>query len=373
MVLPVASALRSQGHEVIAMALTAAWGPMHRAGFQTIGFRDYIQLDPAACELGRRMAKGLGEHPDVHPGETAAYLGLSYRDLVRQYGDDGASEVFADRGRQAFLPMTVMREALRDIQPDLLLATSSPRGERASVLAAKEMNLRSAVMVDLLPQSEMEWLGVAGYGSRVCVLSEGVRQRLLGVGRQEDVVVVTGNPAFDGLFSVDKQAHRAKWREKFGFKDGDRVILFASQPDPERRLGSEVGTELSLRGRELGFHVVVRPHPNEDFDGSLLPEGTPVSGRDDELVEALCGCDGCVVISSTVGLQATILGVPMVVYDTPVNANPAPYSRMGIGTTVLTVDEVFGALKNGVAGAEFESGPATERVVSVVESLLGGE
>lgn len=372
MVIPVALQLQDLGYEVIVLALTTAWGPASRAGLETIGFRDFVQGEVSVLDLGRELAGTIEAHADVHPDETSAYLGLSYKCLEAEFGVGGAREAYEQRGRQAFLPVEILRRVFDDVKPDLILATNSPRAERAAVLVAKERHIPAVVVVDLMPQSEVEWLRDPGYGNAVCVLSEGVKQRLVDAGRPESEVVVTGNAAFDELFLMDEKAERADWRRKFGFGEGDRVLLFASQPDRHQYLGTTVGTQLVETGKDRGWHVVVRPHPNEQFDPGGLPCGTPVSDRDDSLWGALAGCDACVVVSSSVGLQAAILGKPMVTLDIPVFADPAPYAAMGIGRVAQTVEGVFDVLDSELAYGSFESGPATMRVVRVVESLFEG-
>ncbi|MFM9872937.1 MAG: hypothetical protein ACKVQS_05670 [Fimbriimonadaceae bacterium] len=371
MIIPVAQKLIAHGHEVVVLALTTAWGPAHRAGLTTVGFRDYLSdSDERALEHGRRLIEGTTCHADVHPDETVAYLGLSYSDLEDRMGVDRAASEFALKGRQSLLPIGPLKRVFDTVKPNMLLTTNSPRGERASVLVAQELGAPSVVLNDLMPQSEMEWLSEVGYGDKVCVLSKGVKQRLVEAGRFEDEVVVTGNPAFDDLFDIDRKDLRSSWREKFGFGDEDRVVLFASQPDSDSALGSRVAAAVVCAGRESGWKTVFRPHPNEDFDANLLPESTPISGRDDDLFAALCGSDACVVISSSVGVQAAILGLPLVVLDIPVHADPAPYFMMGIGTTVQTAEAVFEALNSGIGVSAFESGKATVRIVTLIEELL---
>ncbi|MBA4291733.1 hypothetical protein C0431_02060 [bacterium] len=372
MVIPVALRLQELGYEVVVLALTTAWGPVSRAGLQTIGFRDFLAGDESVLKLGRELAGTVEAHADVHPEETQAYLGLSYKCLEARLGVEGAREAYEQRGRQAFLPLEVLSRVFDEVQPDLILATNSPRAERAAVLVAKERHIPAVVVVDLMPQSEVEWLRDAGYGKAVCVLSEGVKQRLVDAGRPETEVVVTGNAAFDELFLMDEQTERAVWRKKFGFSEDERVLLFASQPDRYQYLGTTVGTQLVEVGKAHGWTVVVRPHPNEQFDPGGLPCGTPISDREDSLWGALAGCDACVVVSSSVGLQAAILGKPMVTLDVPVFADPAPYAAMGIGRVAETVEGVFEVLESQLAFGSFESGPATMRVVRVVESLLEG-
>lgn len=373
MVLPVASVLNRSGHDVSIVALTTAHGPAERAGFHPLGFRDFLRAsDVLAHEWGPRLSGGTSPNPDVHPDETSAYLGLNYAELIATRGAEGAARDYAERGRQAFFPIQTVGRIIDEIQPDLVVATSSPRAERAAVTAAAARGIPALVLCDFMPQSELEWLAVPGYGNRLCVMSQGVKQRIVEAGRHDDEIAVTGNPAFDAVFELDAESLRRDWRNRHGFGPDCRVALFASQPDREENLGARAAVRLAEAGRSKGWLVVYRPHPNEQFDHSILPNWIPVSGGGESIWESLCGCDGCLVISSTVGIQALLVGRPMAVYDIPVNADPAPYPAMGLGGYGTTPEAVFDALdaQNRPDGCGMPRRPAAPAVAAEVERLL---
>lgn len=373
MVIPVVQELQSRGHNISLLALTTAHGPAARAGLNPLGFRDVLRSsDCLAQEWGHRLAAGNASHPDVHPKETPAYLGLNYAELIESNGEEGARRLFAEHGRQAFLPLASLRRVFEATKPDLVVATSSPRSERASILIAGEMGIPSLVLCDFMPQSELEWLKSPAYGTRLCVMSQGVKARLVESGRLPGQVAVTGNPAFDSAFDLDAPTLGTAWRRRHGYSESDRVALFASQPDREPNRGARAAAELSVAAAKAGWKLAVRPHPNEEFDNSLMPPDTAISGPSESVWEALCGCDGCIVISSTVGIQALLLGKPMSVYDTPVNADPAPYPAMGLGGVGRLPAEVFESLGGQSPGQDFgmPRARATQTVADEAEGLL---
>lgn len=376
MLIPVLLELQRLGHDVVVLALTAAWGPVERAGLKSIGFRDFLEGNECAIRHGQRLAKGTPAHPEVHPEETVAYMGLSYLELEERLGVEEATSAFSKRGRQAFLPIGVLEKVFDSVMPDLVMTTSSPRAERAAVLVARERGIPALVIADLMPQMEMEWMSGPDYGDTVCVINEGVRRKLIRAGRDAACVVATGNPVMDEHFDIDSSGLRGSWRSKHGFVDSDKVAIYCSQPDPDRYLGSRVAAELVEQGAQAGWKVAVRPHPNEDFDASLLPEGTIVSGQDETPWDCLCGADGCIVISSTMGIQAVLVGCPLVAYTVPVNMNPSPYPEFEIGRIAGTGEEVFNHLneiygKGALMAKGLPEGRARDRVVAEVIKLLG--
>ena len=136
-------------------------------------------------------------------------------------------------------------------------AVPRPRAERAAIEAAGELSIPSVCLVDLFAVDEKRWIGRPGYADRVCVLNEGVRQMLLAEGRTPDEVVVTGNPAFDGLFDP---AHRQAAMEVRGRLNARhrKVALYAPSPDDlvgaglaaADGIGADVGVFNALGGAE---------------------------------------------------------------------------------------------------------------------------
>src|SRR4051812_13827461 len=199
MVLPVARALQASGRaRVQVLGLTTAAAVVREAGLPLLQVKDFVDAgDARALQHGERLAAAMG--PVADPDETRAYLGLSYAELESQHGIEGAEQRYAQDGRQAFLPVRLLERILRRVRPDLVVATNSPRGERAAVLAARKLGLPSVCIVDLFAIDEVRWIGQPGYADRICVLNAHVRDFLVRAGRQPDEVVVTGNPAFDAL------------------------------------------------------------------------------------------------------------------------------------------------------------------------------
>jgi len=124
--------------ETHVLGLTTAASVLREAGVPFLGFKDVLRADDhVAIEHGRRLA---AETPgQVDPEESLAYLGLSYADLVAQRGEQGARTAYAEKGRMAFLPITALERVFDRVQPDLVVSTNSPRGERASMVLARDV------------------------------------------------------------------------------------------------------------------------------------------------------------------------------------------------------------------------------------------
>ena len=375
--LPVLERLQARpGWRVSLLALTTAAATAAAKGFPALGLRDLPVQDDRSRAHGARLAAGLAPNPHVPVEESVAYLGCSYRDLEDALGVDEAARRYAAQGRAAFLPVPTMTAALRHLAPDVVLSTSAPRAERAALAAAGALGIPSVCVVDLFALSEESWVGQPGFATRVCVPMAVVRDRLVGLGRRPDEVVVTGNPVFDRLGEPTLRAKAATLRSAKGW-DGRQVVLWASQPETEdpalpRRVEAALQAAVARDPRRL---LLIRPHPNDQY--ALPPEGPQVahSTRADDLATTLAAADVVATMTSTVGLEAALLGRPVLTFDGSANTPYAPYSRMGISRGAATLDALGPAMDDVLAGHGAtpdlpRPGGATDAVCRVIDGLI---
>ena len=382
MLLPLARLLREAGlAEPVFLGLTTARAEVEAAGFPCLGFTDFIdEGDAAALEHGRALASQLGSHA-ISFEESAAYLGLSYADLVREHGAERATALHATHGRQAFLPVGTLERILSRVRPDLLVATSAPRAERASFVAARRLGMPSVCLVDLFAAYEIAWLREPGFADRICVLNGRVRDRIVDAGRRADEVIVTGNPAFDGLLDPAVRERGAALRKSRGWDDR-RVWLWASQVEPESHpcRPGRGDTLLPMRiAREMqritqarpDMELVIRPHPSEGEYRIELGPRQSLSPRGESLHELLHACDGVVVLTSTVGLEASIAGCTVVQATGSRYTPDAPYLDYGIADAAVPLEGLEAAIDAAPARRPAaDLAPATPRVLEALSPWL---
>jgi UDP-N-acetylglucosamine 2-epimerase len=256
--------------------------------------------------------------------ETIAYLGINYLDLITQLGEEGAAEHYQAYGRYGFRPLNFMRRLIEVLQPDVVVATNSPRSERAVLDVAGELGIPTIGMVDLFGQEGDTYVSHAQRPDWTCVISEGVRRRLVSRGFLAERVVVTGNPAFDGLFT----AASAKAAERFILERGWGglvPILWAGHLEsPDSSAPSLAGPMFALAvERQLRTYVqgqkkcalIVRYHPSQWHLFPQLSAQARVhfSIPSKDPIHSVILASGVVVVqNSTVGLEAAIAGRPVV-------------------------------------------------------------
>lgn len=372
------------------LALTTAALTFHKAGDRYIGFKDlYEYAEPQALEYGRNLVGEPTENALVSYEESVAYMGISYACLVSEYGEQEAYKRFENEGRQCFYPLAFFERLFADWKPDLVVATNSPRSERAAIDAAGRLGVPSICLIDLFALQAVQWIGKPKYASKLCVLSEYVKAHFLASGRKENEVVVTGNPAFDVLADINVDQCRLHFRERKGWKREDKVVLWASNVESElhpftgavgdSKLPEKIEHALQKGiAEEGGWRLVIRPHPNDPRVPQLKATNAELSTSNDPLEELLASVDCVVVTASTVGLQAALLGIPLVNVKMSIFAADVPYDQMGIAIGVESLEglwpAVCQALQHGQTAKGLPSvGAATANVTHEICKMLEAE
>ncbi len=384
MLIPVAQALTASGlARPVVLALTTAAPAARATGLEVVQFKDFVETgDAPALAQGRRLMAVLGA-PVADAEETTAYLGLSFADLVAEVGLQEAGSRYLENGRQAFLPIATLRRILKKIRPDLVVATNSPRAERAAIVAARQLGIPSVCVVDLFAIDEVKWIGDAHYADRVCVLNESVRQFLIAAGRGAKQVVVTGNPGFDALNTATAMAQGQQLRLAQGWA-GKRVIVWPNQVEPavhpfDGRAGNP---DLPARALAQVMAWVLSRHDVVLCIRARAGEPAPViaddarmvlTGQDWPLAPLLHAVDLVVTLSSTVGLEGHLAGCRLVQVLGSVFDSAMPLARYGIADEAVGVAEIPQALNrwiNAPRRAVQHLQPATAQVLDVVVGLL---
>jgi hypothetical protein len=396
MVLPVMRELETllPGVQCKLLALTTAHKKAKAARPEALGYRDFLHLVDAgaARAWGERLSEG-NTSPDVSRDETIAYLGINYLDLIAQHGKTGAADLYREQGRYGFRPLHFMRKVMDALQPDAVVATNSPRSERTALNVAGERGLPSIGMVDLFGLDSDTYVLHEPKPAWTCVISEGVRQRLIARGFSADGVVVTGNPAFDGLFSADNRARAQAFLTERGWQDL-KPVLFAGHWEPQAHpatpvpVGQALPREIEAVLRETvrardDLALVVRYHPSDWTQYPRLPDEPRVhfSEPPNEPIHPLILASHVVVVqTSTVGLESTVGGKPVI----SVENSPAAHvwfslAQQGVSTPAATPSDLPQVLNAVLAGHAQPSDPsyssdglASRRVAAVVTKALTG-
>ncbi|HMS04439.1 MAG TPA: UDP-N-acetylglucosamine 2-epimerase [Burkholderiaceae bacterium] len=395
MILPVIQELERHGINCLLLALTTGYSHARQSRLsrpgQTLGYKDFLHLvDRAAVYDWGMKLMANNSSPDVPVDETIAYLGINYLDLIEQFGEEGARQLYAKMGRYAFMPIPFMRRVLHEVAPDLTLATNSPRSEYAALYVSMERGVPCVGMVDLFGQNGDTYVTREIRPNATCVLSESVKVRLVEQGFLPNEVHVTGNPAFDRLFESDILDRAKKFKEQLGLGDVSPV-LWAGNVEPSiahryRRhgmYGFAVTVEKVLRryvARHRDRALIVRYHPSQWHGFPKLPPQLRVHvsvALKEPIHEVILASAGVVVQNSTVGVQAAIAGKPVVSLESaPSVAESFSLAQMGISYPCYAVKDLEEVVERSLTrqvplAREFISdGKAACRVAHIIHGLM---
>ncbi len=393
MVLPVMTQLKllMPDLQCVLLAMTTGYAKAVAAGAKPLGYKDLLHLaDAAKAEhWGRKLWAG-NTSPDVSEVESIAYLGINYLDLIEQHGEAGAAAIYAKHGRYGFKPLHFMQRFFDVIAPDIVVTTNSPRSERAALEVAIQRGIPSLGMVDLFGQDDDTYIDQVSKPDWTCVISESIKQRLVSHGFPAGGVEVTGNPAFDGLFTSASRAQALAFMNRNGW-EGLSPILWAGQVEPTlgavtaggNGLNFAIGVESILRdyvATRKQVALVVRYHPSQwhAFPRLQVQERVYFSVPSSEPVHPLILAAKAVVVqNSTVGLEAAVAGKSVVSLEhSPTVQTTFSLSAMGVSKPCYSTSELPAILDAVLSGGEatpgaFASdGHSAERVARTIRNAL---
>lgn len=328
--------------EVHVLALTTAYEELRGTSLKLHCFQDIpvtLEIMERAVRLGAQHLHTVSEHPDVSREETCAYLGLNLIELIDKYPTETeALEAYQASGRQIFLPIDCLRKWLAAVNPRVLLTTTSPRAEKASIYAASELDIPTIVVVDLFAEGpEFEWLSDPDLGLYLCVMNAVVKDRFAHKINKK-FLVDAANPAFEPPLNLTGQASKST---------GKLRILWAPSPEPAihpetgvkgdpewpKRLGMKLITVFA----PLDFaELVIRPHPNHP---SMVPDNSVLDSFAD-IWESLARTDILITTVSTVAIQAYSLKIPIIIIRGSIVYDQTPLIDYGYATRSLSEEDL---------------------------------
>lgn len=323
------------------LALTAASTQLKGAPCRLRHCVDYLSLNgyEGARGKGASLAKSIWtEGSVVSWEETCAYLGVSICDLERSKGKEVAHALYAQHGRKAFCPVQFMEEVLKREQPDIVVTTCHVRMERAATIAARNLDVRSVLIEDLLGYS---LLGKYPYGQpgrlidraewpdRVVALNRTVKKIIEDNGFPGARIVPLGQPVFSDWRAQYACAKPLTLFESAGTKP---LVTWICAGSPEYYIPQSANwLAIARRRPELNFVIKLHPsNPACDFIRAHgpFPKNLRVLSKE-PVLNVVKGSDLVVIFRSTVGVLCQMMAKPMIVWDTTGMPEILPYVVSG--------------------------------------------
>jgi len=361
MLIPVIRDLQRRGwDDLVVLGATTAGPELRAAGIATVGYRDLVRPgDDDALRYGVELLAGSHDpRTGISKEESTAYLGLSFEDLVDRLGESEARDRYARYGRHAFQQLGPMRRAIELWRPDVVVATTSPKSERAALRVAQEMGIPTVRIEDVLglhPRIHPAFVPDV-IADVVCVGSRIAATNVVAAGVPESHVRLTGNPSFDRLAALAPSAGVAL-RRRIGLDDEGSLVLFTAEEDEAPALRDLVA---AIEAAVPRARIAVRRHPNFRHAEPDVYLGVPkarVTLLDEEPLDVvLSAADVVLSVSSTTAIEAILRGRPLIqlgpgtgIYDTALlSVDDLPLYRHGAALLATDTDSLGHAVKRAL-------------------------
>jgi hypothetical protein len=348
--IPLAHGLRQlPGVELEVIGFTTARAAFSRAGIEASGYRSLLEEGDEAWLALARLHKPNDAHADIDAADSLAYHALGLRDLVIDHGEREALRRYGELGRKAFLPVNGFRRYLARTRPDLVITSTSPRSELALQYAANDLGIPGLAVSDLFLQNEARYICTSRYARHITVIARYVADFLNREGCETTRIHVTGNPAFDRLTDPRHQQHAAALRAQLGFAPHENIVLWVCASAAISMIGKPfVDPDRMIAFLEnhcantTNTRYLVRQHPNNPVVGDRVLRHGVMCPPGVEIETCIQLADVVLLETSTVGLQAALMGKPVV----SINAGDyPPYARLGLSSDVAELSEAGEALR----------------------------
>lgn len=317
------------------LALTVAGAVFKRNGIPYINLSEYLTLfhdKDLIIKYGEKLAeKHFNPNSGCSYEDTVAYFGFGYRELVEQYGAEEAEYIFADNGRTAFCPVSVMKTIIEYEKPDALVITCGVRSEKAAGLAANSLGIPVIRIADL-PTFEEN-----GCECVTCVMNEYAKKYAINnLNLNPKSVIITGQPVFENNLKVDSESIDKVYHQIKGNKF-HKFILYLSQPGlvESDQIEKKI---LEISDRHQDWIFVIKLHPNQDLDENIYVTENVYKTKDIDLKALLYLCDVAITKDSTTGLEAVLIGKPLI--NILLSETRLDYSEYGISVKITDLEDL---------------------------------
>lgn len=359
------------------LALTTSVSILKNNGIEYKTVKDYITDEE--INVGKSVVQDF--HVDgkaLSYDDTVAYYGVGFKELIDKYGYESAYKKLYEEGRKSFLPIEFMKRIIKSINPDLVIATSSPRMEEAALIASCNLNIPCIRIEQFFATRECNLPSDVLY----CVMEELTKTRILNRGVNDERVIITGQPAFDQLAKI-KDNKVEVIRSKYGIKKSDKLLLFAGQQTTDKITILNKILEIEKNNEDL--FLILKPHPNEDiniyYNAVREKKSSAIIIRDD-LHSLIMESDLVIIEFSTVGLETIFLDKDLITVNITGKRDIAPYAESGAAISVNKIDNLEKIIKMVLNDKDVKiklkkgrekfhnDGKASVRILNVIKNIL---
>lgn len=344
---------KSLGYSPYVLGFTSAELTLNKHSIPFLSYKDFLNSYEEKSEIekmGKNLLTALGTKSLISEEESIAYLGINYFELKNKFGDEKAKAIYDESGRSAFYPYEFAKKVIKQLKPDIVISTNSPRSEAAILEAAKHEKIRTYCVNDFYAPDEIEErTGDSTYSDKLFVCTNGIRKIFINKGWKPENVICSGNPAFDDISSDEVINKSITLKDEYPIlKQKKNVLFIMATGDIYKSIDKVILNRLVELKKDLDFNLIIRQHPN---DTEIIENDDVMTSKKEDSLHAWLHCsDVIVTILSTVGLEASLLDIPVVQYLPKEAPLKLSFSELEIGTETNTLDELTKELDQALKG-----------------------
>ncbi|PKL70352.1 MAG: hypothetical protein CVV30_03055 [Methanomicrobiales archaeon HGW-Methanomicrobiales-1] len=243
--------------------------------------------------------------------------------------------------------------------------------EKTFLLVARRLSIPSIAIIDYPSNYTIRFSDITGnpvyLPDKIAVMDATTRDEMVSEGFEPDIIMVTGQPAYDDLgswksaFSTEK---REALRKKLGVNPGELLVVFASEPlfsgTPSRPsypgytkkevLHSVISALDEIqRTCNQKITLIIRPHPREnpnEFAGELGERIHIIISTTGNSREIIMAADLVTGMTTALLVEACYLGCIVVsVQPGLIQKDILPTNRLGYSYPIYSVENVTPVLR----------------------------
>lgn len=340
---------KNPNHEIILLGLTTAVSYFEKKGIDVKTITDYEYNITSRIEDILELIPVYKRNIYMTENEHKTYNMISIDNLLRQYSFNEVKLLLKKFGRRVYLPVDFMASVIKREQPDLLITTTSPRMERAALISANRLRIKSISIEDLFAEKREidinidKYLGTnlysETYGDNIFVMNQLVKDKLINYGVDSRRIFITGNPNFDNLLKYKNMMMEFDYNKKRRVNNKFQ-LLYLAQQSPHFDL---IISELERIANKNDYHLTIKLHPNQIYSHS---NSSNIHFTNENLYENILSSDLAITEYSTSGLEALIMNKKLLsVQLDDSNINVIPFHKFDNTLLIRDINQLEDAIK----------------------------
>jgi len=239
------------------------------------------------------------------------------------------------------------------------------------VQRARVMGIPSLCVQDGLAADNAHWWWITTDHWAAC--GDAIPRQMQAHGVPAERFHVTGQPRYDALCALRRNADATALRTKYDLPQGARCVLLATQPHQSPAFVQRIADAVLATP---DVELLLRQHPAEEEQKYVamareLGERCHLLGSSGNIFELIAASDALVTEFSTVALEAVILGKPVVTANFGDVPTIVSFAELGIAVPARDERELTRAVTRVLATGAVE--PKAERAVIDLIGPLDGQ